>query len=143
MNLYELYNCLFTLNFFDLFLNDLNDILKQRGIATDDVYVGEIEDEYHFIGRLQIYLKTNNLHEKWRPSYFYLYSDGWHIADSLAKYHLEDPVNNWTEYVRNKAYAAHRIRDFWKGAKEELVAAAWRPDRVAKWVEAGVAIESL
>ena len=143
MNLYELYNHFFTLNFFHLYLNDLKDSLKARGIAVEGAYVNEIDDEYNIIGEVRIYLETNNLHEKWRPNSFYLYSNGRYVADSMARDFLNHDIAAWTAYVRDRAYAAQRIRNFWGKSKEELVATVWRPDRVAKWVEAGVSVEEL
>ncbi len=52
-------------------------------------------------------------------------------------------ITDWGEYVRNRFHAAERMKEFWKESKEELVAAAWHPERVAKWLEAGIDVEAM
>ncbi len=52
-------------------------------------------------------------------------------------------IGNWGAYVLECFHAAERIKEFWETAKEELVASAWRPERVAKWLDAGIDVEAM
>ncbi len=52
-------------------------------------------------------------------------------------------IGNWGAYVLEHFHAAQRLQNFWKESKEELVATAWHPDRVGKWLDAGVDIEAM
>ncbi len=66
----------------------------------------------------------------------------WAQSD-IDKEFLRNDLEHWAEYVRNRYYAAERIKDFWKESKEELVTTTWHPERVANWLEAGVCVEDM
>jgi hypothetical protein len=52
-------------------------------------------------------------------------------------------LHEWLEPILFELRASQRARIFIESIKEELVAKAWAPERVAKWLEAGVALEAL
>ncbi len=56
---------------------------------------------------------------------------------------LIEVVENWVWDCYRELNGQSKMKRFWETAKEELIAAVWHPDRVAKWVEAGVELETL
>lgn len=66
--------------------------------------------------------------------------------DLYARYNdleLIKIVQRWAHNCYRQLNAKTLMKQFWETAKEELVATVWRPERVAKWVEAGVDVETL
>jgi len=59
-----------------------------------------------------------------------------HVKGGYSWFQLNELlVKQWVAQIRAKKYMAIIKRD--------LVAAAWHPDRVSKWVEAGIALEDM
>lgn len=52
-------------------------------------------------------------------------------------------LDEWLQPILFELRAPTRAKKFVEIIKEELVAKAWAPERVAKWLEAGVALEAL
>jgi hypothetical protein len=52
-------------------------------------------------------------------------------------------VQDWAYDCYREFNGQSKMKRFWEKAKEELVAAAWHPDRVAKWLEAGISVEDM
>lgn len=146
-----------TREFYELFLEDLKEELKtqlkmhlktQKVTEILHVYISPIQNGDGCLGHVVINFQRANY--TYYGASFYLMDDGqiW-PSSNLTGNHvflhtiLSPCLHRWGEYVRNRFYAADRAKDFWEDAKEELVAAAWHPDRVAKWLEAEVDIEAM
>lgn len=52
-------------------------------------------------------------------------------------------LDEWLQPILFELRAPIRAKKFVETIKEELVAKAWAPERVSKWLEAGVALELL
>ena len=75
----------------------------------------------------------------------YLFPNG-HCWWSAGTKQLNEIVGGWVTVVRDnfdpalsRARTAERVGCF----KEELVAASWKPERVARWIGAGLELEDL
>ncbi len=145
--------------FFRSYIDDLKNVLKKQSIASisyvsvspafDDSSVGTIginfkhSDKTHFVyftlledGETEFHPSSVCIHEAEDGLITYAQSN---IDKEFFRSYLED----WAEYVRNRFYAAERIKDFWEEAKEELVATVWHPERVNKWLETGIDVEDM
>ncbi len=130
----------FTYEFYNQFIKDLETELNTP------THIAEIyfSKDKQYCGYILIYVKT-----KTRPMQhaitMHVNEKGQTLIQSkrAAYGYLCPHLQQWGEYVRNRFYAAERIKNFWKESKEELVAAAWHPDRVAKWLEAGIDAEAM
>lgn len=117
--------------------------LAKQPLPIAQVYFHRIYDD-KYCGRITIILEGIG-----NVAYAYVSNTGEVHHHRLAKrlYPQHDPVytqvEKWGAYVRDCFHAAERIKEFWEKAKEELAAEVWRPDRVAKLLDAGVELETL
>lgn len=135
----------FTREFYELFLDELIAELKtQKTAEILQVYISPVRNGEGSVGHIGISFQRANW--TYHGASFNLMDDGQVFYSSSLlgdKAFLYPAIFRWKEYVWNRFYAAERIKDFWEEAKEELVAVTWRPDRVAKWVEAGMEMEAM
>jgi hypothetical protein len=133
--------------FFKQYEADLLAELAKQPVPIAQVSFHWIYD-YKYCGRIVI-LFESVLRPIGEVAYAYVDGSGdihhHRLARKLRPQH--DPVyaqiEHWGAYVRDCFHSAERMKEFWQKAKEELVAAAWHPDRVGKWIEAGVDIEAM
>ncbi len=135
----------FTREFYELFLEDLKEELKTQKVAEIlHVFISCIQNGEGSVGHIAISFQRAN--HTYHGASFNLLDDGqiWPSSNLMGdKGFLRPCIHRWGEYVRSRLYAADRAKYFWEDAKEELVAAAWRPERVAKWLEAGIDAEAM
>ena len=134
-----------TREFYELFLDDLKEELKkQKKAEILHVYISPVCNGEGSLGHIAISYQLANY--SYYGLSFNLMDDGqiFHDSSTLSDKRLfYAHIFRWADYVRSRLYAADRIKNFWEDAKEELVATAWRPERVAKWLEAGIDAEAM
>lgn len=134
-----------TREFYEMFLEDLKEELKTQKVAEIiHVFISPVQNGAGSLGHVAISFQRG-ISSSYHGISFNLMDDGqiWPSNNLVGNYFLRPCIHRWGEYVRNRLWAADRAKYFWEDAKEELVAAAWRPERVAKWLEAGIDVEAM
>ncbi len=134
----------FTFESYTPFIKELETELNTP--TLDRLHIYPVHNKYYCCG-INIYTKTQHHTYSARelPAQVFVRHNG-HLTIELYIHeydYLKHHLQQWGEYVRNRLHAAEHIKNFWETAKEELAAAAWHPDRVGKWLEAGIDVEAM
>jgi len=133
----------FTFAFYTQFLTELMEELGKQSIEISSIHSVPVNAHETLVGYIIISFKRQ-VRSHGDSTTVYLDASGQARPHGLRRalypnHELYDRIEEWATYVRNRFYLAERVKQI----KEELVATAWHPDRVAKWVEAGVELEAM
>ncbi len=97
-----------------------------RAIARLECRVQSVEDEERNELTVSLFIY---------PDFFVYYSGDEELIERLKK-----PLAEYRHTFRMMYDNEYKAAEFMKQSKEELMAAAWHPSRVEKWIEAGYEI---
>lgn len=118
---------------------------KTRSLDAEFSIVSEVDvsnmdyyDQLRYSGRTKDGIYTEKVH---------VYSDG-HIwtTNTDVNYHITIPYMFPFTYdmkIQEYIYAFENCRKATNTFKKELIESVWHPERVTKWVEAGISLEDL
>ncbi len=120
--------------------NDLK-ILLQEDFSRQNLEIEYVLSHYECV-HVQVFIYVRHRSEpkgratQTRAIYIRNYDDMvWVISDNYP-----ERYNHVAEYLEKRLRSEKAMKE---GLKQEIAAAVWRPERVAKWIEAGVALEDL
>jgi len=119
-------------------------ILRWHSMVVNSVSLSKPGKEAKYIAVLNVYVGIDE--RKLHCAQYLIHSNGLvesrNIKEFLNRF-LYSSVYQWCKEVGLDMYSKKRIQKRTMSLKKEIIAAVWHPTRVAKWVEAGIALEDL